>query len=127
MQRILKNHDPYFFKNFTPIRPYPLNIPSPFGVLMAVWQGNSKRSITGRRIRYSQNKRRFEIGREAHLTTIGTMKRKPLLMQQSAYLVVAETNPRDLGQMLGQSGCRPGRKTIPELQRIGLHCLSHLP
>ena len=25
--------------------PYPLNIPSPFGVLMAVWHGNSKRSI----------------------------------------------------------------------------------
>ena len=43
---------------------------------MAVWQGNSKRSITGRRIRYARNKRRFEIGRESHLTTIGTMKRK---------------------------------------------------
>ena len=43
---------------------------------MAVWQGNSKRSLTGRRIRYARNKRRFEIGRESHLTTIGTMKRK---------------------------------------------------
>ncbi|MBN2599235.1 MAG: 30S ribosomal protein S8e [Candidatus Thermoplasmatota archaeon] len=43
---------------------------------MAVWQGNSKRSFTGRRIRYARNKRRFEIGRESHLTTIGTMKRK---------------------------------------------------
>jgi len=34
---------------------------------------------------------------------LGTVKRKPLLMQKSAYLVVAETNTRDLGQMLGQT------------------------
>lgn len=45
---------------------------------MAVWQGNSKRSKTGRRIRYARNKKRFEIGRELHLTTIGPMKRKPI-------------------------------------------------
>lgn len=45
---------------------------------MAVWHGNSKRSMTGRRIRYARNKRRFEIGRELHLTTIGTMTRKPI-------------------------------------------------
>lgn len=45
---------------------------------MAVWQGNSKRSKTGRRIRYARNKRRFEIGRELHLATIGTMKRRLL-------------------------------------------------
>ena len=58
--------------------PIPLNIPFPFRIPMAVWQGNSKRSKTGRRIRYARNKKRFEIGRELHLTTIGPMKRKPI-------------------------------------------------
>ena len=43
---------------------------------MALWQGNSGRSKTGRRIRYSRGKRKFEIGRERHLTTIGTTKLK---------------------------------------------------
>jgi len=38
---------------------------------MALWQGESKRSKTGRRIRYARGKRKFEIGRERHLTTIG--------------------------------------------------------
>ena len=38
---------------------------------MALWQGKSKRSKTGRRIRYNRGKRKFEIGREQHLTTIG--------------------------------------------------------
>ena len=38
---------------------------------MALWQGNSRRSRTGRRIRYARGKRKFEIGRERHLTTIG--------------------------------------------------------
>jgi small subunit ribosomal protein S8e len=38
---------------------------------MALWQGSSNRSKTGRRIRYHRGKRRFEIGRETHLTTIG--------------------------------------------------------
>jgi len=39
---------------------------------MALWQGKSKRSKTGRRIRYNRGKRKFEIGREPHLTTVGT-------------------------------------------------------
>ncbi len=39
---------------------------------MALWQGKAKRSKTGRRIRYARVKRKFEIGRESHLTTIGT-------------------------------------------------------
>jgi small subunit ribosomal protein S8e len=47
-------------------------------MLMAVWQGGPKRTSTGRRIRYARNKRRGEIGRESHLTTIGKMKRKPI-------------------------------------------------
>ena len=83
--------------------PYPLNIRSSFGLLMAVWQGNSKRSITGRRIRSARNKRRFEIGRETHLTTIGVMKRKPsrtrgnnhksrILTADSAFVVDPKTN-----------------------------------
>jgi small subunit ribosomal protein S8e len=38
---------------------------------MAIWQGSSKRSNSGRRIRYARGKRKFEIGRERHLTTIG--------------------------------------------------------
>ncbi len=38
---------------------------------MALWQGKSKRSKTGRRIRLARGKRKFEIGREQHLTTIG--------------------------------------------------------
>ena len=45
---------------------------------MAIWQGQAKRSKTGRRIRYARGKRKFEIGGETHLTTIGTMKRKPI-------------------------------------------------
>jgi len=44
---------------------------------MATWQGKAKRSKTGRRIRYARSKRKFEIGREKHLTIIGapTMKK----------------------------------------------------
>jgi small subunit ribosomal protein S8e len=45
---------------------------------MALWQGQAKRTQTGRRIRYSRSKRKFEIGREAHLTTIGTPKQKKI-------------------------------------------------
>ena len=43
---------------------------------MATWQGQSKRSKTGRRIRYARIKRKFEIGREQHLTTIGPLTLK---------------------------------------------------
>lgn len=38
---------------------------------MALWQGDSRRTKTGRRKRYARSKRKFEIGRERHLTTIG--------------------------------------------------------
>ena len=55
---------------------YPLNITSLFRLLMALWQGESRRSKTGRRIRYARGKRKFEIGREQHLTTIGAAKLK---------------------------------------------------
>jgi len=45
---------------------------------MALWQGQSRRSKTGRRIRYARGKRKFEIGRERHLTTIGETRLKPV-------------------------------------------------
>jgi len=43
---------------------------------MALWQGESRRTKTGRRIRYARGKKKFEIGREEHLTTIGKPTRK---------------------------------------------------
>lgn len=43
---------------------------------MALWQGQSKRSLSGRRIRNARGKRKFEIGRENHVTTIGAPKKK---------------------------------------------------
>jgi small subunit ribosomal protein S8e len=43
---------------------------------MALWQGSSKRARTGRRIRYARGKRKFEIGREQHFTTIGSTTTK---------------------------------------------------
>jgi len=45
---------------------------------MALWQGNSRRNKSGRRIRYFRGKRKFEIGRESHLTTIGEIRLKKL-------------------------------------------------
>ena len=45
---------------------------------MALWQGSSRRSKTGRRIRYSRGKRKFEIGRETLLTTIGDTRLKKI-------------------------------------------------
>ena len=45
---------------------------------MALWQGESRRSKTGRRIRYARGKRKFEIGRERHITTIGETRLKPV-------------------------------------------------
>lgn len=43
---------------------------------MALWQGSSRRSKSGRRIRYARSKRKFEIGREENLTTIGETRLK---------------------------------------------------
>jgi small subunit ribosomal protein S8e len=45
---------------------------------MALWQGKSRRSHTGRQIRYHRGKRRFEVGRETHLTTIGNRSIKKI-------------------------------------------------
>ena len=70
---------------------------------MALWQGKSKRSKTGRRIRYNRSKRKFEIGRERHLTTIGQSTKKMVRTRgnnkkiriktaQIAYIVDPKTN-----------------------------------
>jgi len=45
---------------------------------MALWQGNSRRSRTGRRIRYARGKKKFEIGREQLLPTIGPTNLKKI-------------------------------------------------
>lgn len=43
---------------------------------MAIWQGGSKRKSTGGRLAPAHKKRKFEIGSEAILTTIGPHKTK---------------------------------------------------
>ena len=43
---------------------------------MAIWQGGSKRKKTGGIITQAHKKRKFEIGREPVLTTVGDDKRK---------------------------------------------------
>ena len=70
---------------------------------MALWQGNSRRSGTGRRIRYARGKKKFEIGRESHLTTIGKTRLKKIRtmgnnrktrakMADVAYVIDPKTN-----------------------------------
>jgi small subunit ribosomal protein S8e len=58
---------------------------------MALWQGKSKRSKSGRRIRYARGKRRFEIGRETHLTTIGPDSIKKNRIRGNKYKFSAKT------------------------------------
>lgn len=43
---------------------------------MSVWQGRSRRSITGRIVRVSRKKRKFEMGREFLPVHIGETRRK---------------------------------------------------
>jgi len=45
---------------------------------MTLWQGRSERSKTGRKIREARGRRKFEIGREALLTTIGPIRTKKI-------------------------------------------------
>jgi len=60
---------------------------------MALWQGNSKRSKTGRRIRYARSKKRFEIGGEQNLTTIGNTKLKKIrTMGNNSKIKIKTTN-----------------------------------
>lgn len=58
---------------------------------MALWQGKSQRSKSGRRIRYARKKRRFEIGRETHLTTIGPTSIKKNRVRGSQHKFSAKT------------------------------------
>ena len=70
---------------------------------MALWQGKSQRMKSGRRLRYARGKRRFEIGRETHLATIGptSIKKNRVRSKQykfstktidTAYVIDPETN-----------------------------------
>ncbi|MEE9150894.1 MAG: 30S ribosomal protein S8e [Thermoplasmata archaeon] len=43
---------------------------------MGLWQGKSKRKISGGKLRRSRKKRKFEIGAEAQITTIGEERKK---------------------------------------------------
>lgn len=58
---------------------------------MALWQGKSKRSKTGRRIRYHRGKRKFEIGREQNLTTIGSNSFKKVRTRSDNQKIRAKT------------------------------------
>ena len=43
---------------------------------MGLWQGKSKKKRTGGKLRHSRKKRKFEIGAEAQITTIGEERKK---------------------------------------------------
>ena len=58
---------------------------------MALWQGKSKRSKTGRRIRYNRGKKKFEIGREQTLTTVGPTKTKQVRTRGDNTKIKAKT------------------------------------
>ena len=58
---------------------------------MALWQGKPQRSKSGRRIRYARGKRRFEIGRETHLATIGSTSIKKNRVRGSQYKFSTKT------------------------------------
>ena len=58
---------------------------------MALWQGSSERSRTGRRNRFARGKRSFEIGRETHLTTIGETKIKNVRTRGKSIKSTAKT------------------------------------
>ncbi len=78
---------------------------------MALWQGSSDRSNTGRRIRRARGKRKFEIGRESHLTTVGPRRAKSvrtmghnqkhrLLSSNIAYIVDPKTKKTQKTEIL---------------------------
>jgi len=75
-----------------PFLPYPLNICSVIPLFtMALWQGKSKRSKTGRRIRYHRGKRKFEIGREQNLTTVGPTSLKKVRTRSNNQKIISKT------------------------------------
>ena len=58
---------------------------------MALWQGKSKRSKTGRRIRYHRGKRKVEIGKEQNLTTVGPTTTKKVRTRGNNKKIRAKT------------------------------------
>ena len=58
---------------------------------MALWQGSSQRSKTGRRIRFHRGKLKFEIGRETHLITIGENRTKKIRTRGNQQKITAKT------------------------------------
>ncbi len=54
---------------------------------MAIWQGESVRKPSGGRRAIAHKKRKFEIGREPVLTTIGETKRKHVRSRAASSLV----------------------------------------
>jgi len=78
---------------------------------MALWQGKSRRSDSGRRIRYNRGKRKFEIGREQHLTTVGETSTKIVRTKGDnrkaraktiniAYLIDPKTNKTEKAEII---------------------------
>ena len=58
---------------------------------MALWQGKSRRSHTGRQNRYHRGKRRFEVGRETLMTTLGPRKIKTVRTRGNGTKYCAKT------------------------------------
>lgn len=68
--------------------------PSPAGVSLAIWQGESKRMTSGGRRKIAHKKRKFEIGREPVLAVIGADKRKYVRIRAGGVrtrIITAET------------------------------------
>ncbi len=79
---------------------------------MTVWQGRSRRSITGRMLRKYRKKRKFEMGREYLPVHVGETKRKiirtrggnikvRLLSTNTAYVVDKESGEIKKAEILG--------------------------
>ncbi|HHF58688.1 MAG TPA: 30S ribosomal protein S8e [Thermoplasmatales archaeon] len=79
---------------------------------MAVWQGRSRRSTTGRMLRKHRKKRKFEMGREYLPVHVGETKRKiirtrggnikvRLLSANTAYVVDKESGEIKKAEILG--------------------------
>ena len=77
---------------------------------MALWQGRSRRSNTGRRIRFARGKRKFEIGREALLTTIGSPKYKKVRTKGKNAKIRAKTI--DIAYVINQNNNKTQKTEI---------------
>lgn len=79
---------------------------------MAVWQGRSRRSVTGRILRHHRKKRKFEMGREFLPVRIGETRRRVirtrggnrkvrLLSTNIAYVLDKDTGKVEKTEILG--------------------------